>query len=113
MVENTPIPRPAGPDPTREVGRAKKPLEPQDATGGPAFQALLEKLQAQARTLQGASEEIVGPEDLSGAIGRAEETLRDALSLSDQLLEAYRESVVTDGDGAADSATDGATDRVE
>ncbi len=66
-----------------------------DATtgsGGPAFEALLEKLQEKARTLQHDSETVDRPEDLSGAVDRARASLNDALSLSDQLLEAYREA---------------------
>ena len=60
--------------------------------GGPAFRALLDKLQQQARSLQQDSETVEKPEDLSGAVDRARSSLTDALSLSDRLLEAYREA---------------------
>jgi len=93
MVENTPVPRTPGPDPARESGAAAaRPAGAAARGDAAAFQVLLEKLQAQARRLHGASEAIDGPEDLPGAIDSARETLRDALSLSDQLLEAYRQS---------------------
>ncbi|MEM7518029.1 MAG: hypothetical protein AAF368_14045 [Planctomycetota bacterium] len=60
----------------------------QDSTT-PAFQVLLERLQAQASALR--DTKLDGPEELSGAVDTAGETLRDALELRDQLLEAYRE----------------------
>ena len=65
----------------------------QSADGGAAFKALLDRLQDQARDLQGASQADLDPSDLAGAVDRAHDSLRDALSLSDQLLEAYRETV--------------------
>lgn len=64
-----------------------------DPANGAAFQALLDRLQAQARDLRGAGEADMDAVDLAGAVDRAHNSLRDALSLSDQLLEAYRESV--------------------
>jgi len=67
--------------------------------GGPAFQALLEKLQQQARSLSEDSEAVARPEDLSGAVDRARATLDDALSLSDRLLEAYREAAQQESEG--------------
>ena len=63
-----------------------------DGTGGPAFHALLEKLQQSARSLSADSENVDKPDELSGAVDRARSTLNDALSLSDQLLEAYRQA---------------------
>ena len=78
----------------------KKTAEPQ---GGAAFQALLEKLQQQAQNLQRDSETVARPEELSGAVDRAHSSLQDALSLSDRLLEAYREAMHNGGTGSAPS----------
>jgi len=105
MVENTPIPRAPGPDSARESGAAQaRPASAAARGDAAAFQVLLEKLQAQARRLHGVSEAIAGPEDLPGAIDSARETLRDALSLSDQLLEAYRQSLLAGADGGGESS---------
>ena len=61
--------------------------------GGAAFQALLEKLETQARELEAQSQQIESPKDLTGAVDRAHASLQDALTLGDRLLEAYRESL--------------------
>jgi hypothetical protein len=102
MVENSPINGPQSrPVPgsaeissTESSRTAKKKTE---ANEGPAFKALLDKLQQQARSLQAESETIARPEELSGAVDRARSSLDDALSLSDQLLEAFRETMHNDG----------------
>ena len=102
MVENSPLNRPVGGGPVRRTdapstqpsSETKKATEPQ---GGAAFQALLEKLQQQAHNLQRDSETVARPEELSGAVDRAHSSLQDALSLSDRLLEAYREAMHNDG----------------
>ncbi|MCB9916271.1 MAG: hypothetical protein H6828_14170 [Planctomycetes bacterium] len=89
MVENNPIQR-AG---VGGIGGANAPASQKPTTAnGPAFQALLEKLQQQAKHLQRDSETVERPEDLSGAVDRAQASLEQALSLSDKLLEAYREA---------------------
>ncbi|MFT7669340.1 MAG: flagellar hook-basal body complex protein FliE [Planctomycetota bacterium] len=67
------------------------------STGGLAFRGMLDKLQQQARSLQQDSENVSKPEDLSGAVDRARTSLGDALSLSNRLLEAYRESIQQKG----------------
>jgi hypothetical protein len=92
-------PSPLGPggnaslNPSRGItpGQPNKP-DSAEATGGPAFHALLEKLQQSARSLSADSEKVEKPDELSGAVDRARSTLNDALSLSDQLLEAYRQA---------------------
>ena len=61
-------------------------------TSGAAFQALIEKLGSQAQALEQDAASVRGPDDLAGAVDRAHASLQDALSLSDRLLEAYRES---------------------
>jgi hypothetical protein len=61
-----------------------------NSAGGPAFQALLEQLGAQAAGLRAAGEGDLEPQDLAGAVEDARASLEDAISLGDQLLEAYR-----------------------
>ena len=61
--------------------------------GGAAFQALLERLESQARELELQSRTIENQKDLTGAVDRAHASLQDALTLGDRLLEAYRESL--------------------
>ena len=60
------------------------------SSGGPAFHALLEKLEGHARDLRSASENLEDPGGLAGAVDRSRASIEDALSLHDQLLEAYR-----------------------
>jgi hypothetical protein len=100
MVDKLPTNQPGANSPIKRVGET----QPTDAgkasessEGGPAFKALLDKLQEQARTLHKDSETLAKPEELSGAVDRARSSLSDALSLSDKLLEAYREAVQSDG----------------
>ncbi len=96
MVENNPIQRP-GAASAASVGAANSKAKPAEGqqSAGPAFQALLEKLQQQARSLQQESETVAKPDELSGAVDRAHDSLKDALSLSDSLLEAYREAQIS------------------
>lgn len=101
MTANTPINGP-GKDPAlRSVspvgGRPSAEGSTSSEGAGTAFKALLDRLQQQAQTLSADSEAVEKPEDLSGAVGRARATLDDALSLSDQLLEAYREATTQRG----------------
>lgn len=81
-----------------------------EAEGAPAFRALLDKLQEQAKSLQADSESLDKPEELSGAVDRAKSSLSDALSLSDKLLEAYRGAMQQDSapkpDGAGSTGGD-------
>lgn len=72
-------------------GKAGK-QEQAEGTGGPAFRALLESLQEKSRSLSQDSQKLEKPEDLPDAMDRARSTLTDALSLSEQLLEAYRQA---------------------
>jgi flagellar hook-basal body complex protein FliE len=96
MVDNAPLNRPFASSKLQSIdglaaatGAQKDPAADR---GGPAFQALLEKLQAQARSLQHDSETVAKPEELNDAVVRARSSLSEALSLSDRLLEAYREA---------------------
>jgi len=70
--------RPAG------IGHAAQPT-------GPAFQVLLERLQAQAKELETSSKTLEDPAGLASALDVARASLDDATSLSEQLLEAFRE----------------------
>lgn len=96
MVDQSSINVPGGASPLRPTGPAEAGQrgaeEAARSKGGPAFQALLEQLQEKARSLSKDSTSVDKPEDLSGAVDRAKSTLTDALSLSDQLLEAYRQA---------------------
>lgn len=79
-------PRPVDPlsAPRDESTRPQRAQE----SGGPAFQALLDALQARAQALDEESERVEGPDELGRAVESARETLEDALGLRDQLLEA-------------------------
>ena len=66
--------------------------QPAQKTANPAFSALLEKLQAQADRLAAESSSLSDAKDLAGAVDTARASLDDALSLSDKLLEAFREA---------------------
>lgn len=61
-----------------------------DALGGPAFRALLDQLTEQTRQLKADGDKLSAPAELAGVVDRARASIDDALSLSDQLLEAYR-----------------------
>ena len=60
------------------------------AGGGAVFRALLDELQEKARKLREDGQAVAGPAELAGAVETARESIAGALSLSDQLLEAYR-----------------------
>jgi len=62
------------------------------SAGGAEFQALLERLQERTKELEETSQAVDDPGALAGAVETARASLEDALSLSDQLLEAYREA---------------------
>ncbi|HED65204.1 MAG TPA: hypothetical protein ENJ09_06565 [Planctomycetes bacterium] len=62
----------------------------------PAFQVLLERLQKKAESLEATSKVLDDPKALAGAVDIARASLDDALSLSDRLLEAYREARTQD-----------------
>ena len=87
---------------TQGVGgpsRSEKPGE-----GGAAFRALLENLEARAQDLKQQAGEVTQAEDLAGAVDDAGASLADALSLSDRLLEAYREAITQDDSSRASEA---------
>jgi hypothetical protein len=90
MAENQPIQ--GG---SIRVGATPASNAPKSAseTNGAAFQALIEKLEAQARDIQAESATVSGPNELAQAVDHAHASLQDALSLSERLLEAYRASM--------------------
>jgi hypothetical protein len=72
----------------------KRPQQSEPATTqGPAFRALLEKLEAHAKELAESTRSVGDPEQLAGAVGRAKETLEEALGVGDHILEAYRQAL--------------------
>ena len=83
-----PSPDTPSPNPIRRADAAQPARKTADAN--PAFQALLERLQKSAQELEATTESVADADLLAGAVDRARESLTDALSLSDQLLEAYR-----------------------
>lgn len=58
--------------------------------GGPAFEVLLERLEARAAELQEKSKSLSGATELPGALDAARVSLEEALHLGEELLEAYR-----------------------
>lgn len=86
-----------------EAARPRTPAQ-SDATrasAGAAFQALLEKLQAQAARLGQDSQRIERPAELAQAVEEAQNSLRDVLALEHELLEAFRQAR---GEGAGPGA---------
>ena len=102
-MADTPIIQPAGPDPIGKSAGASKGKARSASSDGPAFHVLLERLQARAQELEKTSASVEDPKQLAGAVNTARASLEDALSLSDQILEAYRE-VQQQTDPSADPA---------
>ncbi len=73
------------------AGKTPKPVDPSKASG-PAFQALLDRIQSQTKQLQESSKTTDDPASLNKAVDLARASLDDALSLGDGLLEAFREA---------------------
>lgn len=72
---------------------AKPDGAPRQAEGGTAFRALLDQLADRARELEKTSAKPVDATELAGAVEEAHDSLQDALTLSSQLIEAYRANV--------------------
>ena len=64
-----------------------------DVGGGVAFKALLERLEQDARSLESETKSVEDPAALADVTRRAHASLQDALSIGDQLLEAYRQAL--------------------
>jgi hypothetical protein len=60
------------------------------ATQAMAFRALLDKLAGRAQELESTSSKPMNADELAGAVDRAHESLQDALTLSEQLIESFR-----------------------
>ncbi|MFT5287754.1 MAG: hypothetical protein ACI8TQ_003942, partial [Planctomycetota bacterium] len=71
---------------------------------GAVFKALLEKLDAKARTLEEQTLGVDDAKDLAGAVEGAKASLAEALSLGEELLESYRQ-IRQQNDGPAQSET--------
>ena len=72
------------------VSAGASPKVAANPQGGPAFQALLARLQTKASDLHSSSGSVDDSEQLRGAVEQARTTLVEALSLGDQVLEAFR-----------------------
>ncbi len=91
MVNSLPVRGFGTPSPVDTSITGSTPSRPSAATGA-AFRVLLDQLEDQATGLQQTSEQIEKPEELAQAVVRARESLTQAFSLRDQLLEAWRAS---------------------
>ena len=69
-----------------------RPSEELQENQSPAFQVLLDRLQQRARELEETRETVDDPARLAGAVDSARASLADALSLGEELLEAYRQA---------------------
>lgn len=56
------------------------------------FRAMLERLETRASDLAAKTEQVDGPDQLGRAVDSARASLEEALTLKDQLLEAYRQA---------------------
>jgi hypothetical protein len=85
------IPRlPAGVPETLHPARSAEAARPPGTRGAaPAFEALLERLEARAAELEEKSKALSGPAELPGALDAARVSLEEALRLGQDLLEAY------------------------
>jgi len=90
---------PSGLNGAQQIGKTGAPKDSKTEETGPAFRILLEQLQEKAAELHETSKDVGDPVELRGAIDTARATLEDALSLGDQVLEAFRSSRVV---GAAE-----------
>ena len=104
----------SGPDPIRinpsSGAQGSKSARGTSKSESPAFHVLLERLQAQASELETKTPTVADAKELAGAVDIARASLDDALSLSDRLLEAFRESQLMN-DPSGDSNGDGAKER--
>ena len=106
-MAQAPIPASPGPNPLRGLEGAApsspaKTSAPNKSDQSPAFRVLLDKLQAQARELEEKSQAVDAPEHLAEAVDLARASLDDALSLSDRLLESFREAELKNPDPTAE-----------
>ena len=79
------------------VGGKQPALESNDKSAGVEFRAMLERLETRASDLAEKTEQDDGPDELGRAVDSARESLEEALTLKDQLLEAYRQAEANRG----------------
>ena len=94
-MENSPVNQ-SSQSPIQRTGathqRAPRPSEELQKNRSPAFQVLLDPLEESARELETTRETVDDPTRLAGAVDSARASLADALSLGEELLEAYRQA---------------------
>ena len=93
----------SGPDSVGGQPSARKPSTEESA--GVEFRAMLERLENRASDLAEKTEQVEGPDELGRAVDSARESLEEALSLKDQLLEAYRQAERQDEAGRGREAS--------
>lgn len=62
---------------------------------GAAFKELIERLEVQTQRLRQDGDSLADPAELAGAVDRAKSSIEDAISLSEELMEAFRASQIT------------------
>ena len=94
-MENSPVNQ-SSQGPIQRTGathqRAPRPSGELKENRSPAFQVLLDRLQERARELEETRKTVDDPAQLAGAVDSARASLADALSLGEELLEAYRQA---------------------
>jgi hypothetical protein len=75
------------------------------ATDGAAFKALLDRLEQRADALEERSRSELSSEELPEAVDEARASMQEALRLSSELLEAWRQARHTGGDTEPGSRT--------
>lgn len=93
-IPNDPL-RSGGVSPTGPAGGVSKPSKASPESSA-AFKALLDSLAQKAANLDETSQSLGAPEELASAVDDARKSLEDAMSLGDQLLEAYRANQISD-----------------
>lgn len=94
MAAPAPIPGGQRPDSIRGPKSTSQVEKRGDAAvGGVAFRALLDKLEVQAQDLKTQADGVEGSDELAGAVGSAQQSLEQALEISNQLVEAFRQSL--------------------
>lgn len=96
-------------DPSRGLsavqGAGRSAARGTSPAGGAAFRALLDQLEDRAGALAEKSRNELDPTDLSAAVDEAHASLQQALQLSSELLEAWRQSRHQSGTSGTQSGT--------
>ena len=91
--DNAPLQGLGSTSPTNPTGVGQGSSAASSPQNGAAFRALLERLEEQASSLEAQSRSVQDASGLAGAVDTARASLEDAVSLSEDLLEAYREAL--------------------